>query len=557
MILLQLFLLIIPFAFGLFYEFTAYFAQIFLLIVLLFICIKRKKIRIYLNTSSISLLIIAIGYLFTCIYAIDKGMAILGFLKFTVPIIFAIILMQYKQKHIEKIINVIPFAGSIMIILSIMFRYIPILPDYFYLPNGRMAGFFQYSNTFALFLLIGIITLINSKSNDIKKILITLILLFGILATGSRLVFLLTILNFIIFIVKFKKIRKYLIGLIGIGFIFTIGYVVITNNFNTFGRYLTTSIFSSTLLGRFLYYKDAIPLIITHPFGLGYMGYSYIQTSIQTGVYSTVYVHNDFLQLALDIGVIPVIVFAIAIIKNLLIKNKFDVKKQILLTIILHILFDFDLQFLCIFIILILTLDLTKGKRYVLDINKKIAIILIIFTGIIYLYFATCTTAQYIGKDSFAIKMYPIYTEANLNVIYKNVENNIEYANEIATKVIKTNSNIAMPYNVKAIYNSQKENWQAMIKNKQKSLEINKYDIDNYEEYVLMLSDAINYYVQNDYLDKAENTINLVTEVPSKIEKLKQTTSSMAYKIKDKPNFELNDNIQDYIEKMRGVLENE
>lgn len=554
---LQLFILIIPFAFGLFYEFTAYFAQIFLLIVLLFICIKRKKIRIYLNTSSISLLIIAIGYLFTCIYAIDKGMAFLGFLKFTIPLTFVIIIMQYKQRHIEKMINVIPLSGVIMIILSLMFRYIPILPDYFYLPNGRMAGFFQYSNTFALFLLIGIITLINSKSNDVKKILITLILLFGILATGSRLVFLLTILNFIVFIVKFKKIRKYLIGIIGVGFIFTIGYVTITNNFNTFGRYLTTSIFSSTLLGRFLYYKDATPLIITHPFGLGYMGYSYIQTLIQTGVYSTVYVHNDFLQLALDIGIIPTIIFAIAIIKNLLIKNKFDGKKQILLTIILHILFDFDLQFLCIFLILILTLNLTKGKKYILDINKKIAIILIIFTVIIYLYFAICTTAQYIGKDSFAIKMYPIYTEANLNVMYENAENNIEYANEIATKVIKTNSNIAMPYNVKAIYNLQKENWQAMIKNKQKSLEINKYYINNYEEYVLMLSDAINYYVQNDYLDKAENTINLVTEVPSKIEKLKQTTSNMAYKLKDKPNFELNDNIQDYIEKMRGVLENE
>ncbi len=554
---LQIFIFIIPFVFGLFYEFTSYFAQIFLLVILSIIFIQRKKIRIYLNISSISLLVIALGYLFVCFYAVDIGMAFLGFLKFTIPVTFAIILMQYKEKHINKIINVIPIAGIVMIILSIIFRYVPFLPDYFYLPNGRMAGFFQYSNSFALFLLIGIISLVNSKSSNIKIIIGTAFLLLGIYATGSRLVFLLTILNFIIFIIKFKKLRKYLIGLIGISILITLGYVVITNNFNTFGRYLTTSLNSSTLLGRILYYIDAIPQLIKSPFGLGYMGYSYIQPSIQTGVYSAIYVHNEFLQLALDIGLIPVIIFIITIIQNLVNKKKFDTNKQILLTIVIHMFFDFDLQFLVIFLILVTTLNLLNGKKHVFEINNKILITLTTFIGIVYLYFGICTFLQYINKSDISIKMYPIYTEANLNVMYEKANDNLEYANKIASKILETNTNIALPYKVKALYNLENNNWQLMIKNKQKSLEINKYDVNNYEEYILMLSNAIDYYVKNDNMSKAEQCINLILEVPSQLENLKKTTSDIAYKLKDLPNFELSREVQNYIEKMKGVLENE
>lgn len=551
--LLQIFIFVIPFAFGLFYEFTSYFAQVFLLLILALLVIKRKKIRIYLNFSNISLLAISLGYLFSIFYARDTGMAFLGFLKFTVPLTFAIILMQYKENHIRKIFNVIPCTGILMIILSIIFKYIPILPDYFYLPNGRMAGFFQYSNSFALFLLIGIICLVNSKAKKINIILGTAVLLVGVFATGSRLIFLLTILSFIIFIVKQKSLRKYLAGLVCIAILLTFMYAIITNNFNTFGRYLTTSLNSSTLLERLLYYKDAILILLKFPFGLGYMGYSYIQTSIQTGMYSTLYVHNEFLQIALDIGIIPMIIFIIAIVKNLISKGKLTAKKQILLTVVIHMLFDFDLQFLSIFLILIMTLNTCYGKRYILKVNRKILIISVLLIQIVYLYFGICTFLQYINKSDISIIMYPIYTEANLNVINENANDNLKYANEIATKVLETNTNVALPYKVKSIYDLENNNWQQMIKNKQKSLEINKYDITNCEEYIIMLSQAIDYYAKNDDMNKVYKCIDLILQIPSQIENLKNSTSGIAYKINDVPNFKFSTEIENYIEKMKGV----
>ena len=45
------------------------------------------------------------------------------------------------------------------------------------------------------------------------------------------------------------------------------------------GRFLTTSLHSSTLLGRLLYAQDALPVILRHPFGLGYRSYTYMQGS--------------------------------------------------------------------------------------------------------------------------------------------------------------------------------------------------------------------------------------------------------------------------------------
>lgn len=554
--LLQIFLFVTPFLFGAFYEFASFFVQIFILIIFLIKILKEKKFTIYLNGITLALAIISLGYLITCIYAIDRGMAFLGFLKFTIPLTFVLLIMQYRQEQVKEMLKSIPISGIVMIVLSLLFRYVPFLPNEFYLPNGRMGGFFQYSNTFALFLLIGIICLAYSNEKIINKVWGIAILLIGIFLSGSRAVFVLTILNFIVMTIKFKELRKYLIGLIGLGIIATLVYVTVTKNFTTIGRYLTTSVYSSTLLGRLLYYKDAIFAIFKHPFGLGYMGYSYIQPQIQSGVYKILYVHNDFLQLALDIGIIPMLILIIAIVKSLISKRETGLYKQILLTIVIHILFDFDLQFMFMFIILVLMLNIWNGKIKEYDVNNKISIAVISVFSMIYLYFGIVTFLHYIDKNEMATKMYPIYTEANLSIAYKYSQDDIEQANKIASKILETNAYSDLVYNIKALYYMQNQNWKFMLNNKQKAIELAKYDMSSYEEYVLMLSAAIDYYTRNDETNEAMEYVRLVAEVPSKIQKIKDKTSDIAYKLKDVPSFELSKEVQKYIYRMNMVLEN-
>lgn len=557
LLLIQIFLGLFPFLFGGFYEFTAYFAQIFLLAILLIKLLKQKKAKIYINISSISILFISLGYLISSFYAIDKGMAFLGFLKFTVPLTFLGLLMQYKKEHIIKMLDVIPISGIIMIILSLLFRYIPFLPDAFYLPNGRMGGFFQYSNTFALYLLIGIICNVNSKNSNIKIIITTIILLIGIFLSGSRTVFVLTIISFIMLIVKFKTLRKYLIIILMVGIGSTFFYAILTRNFSTIGRYLSMSLNSSTLWGRILYYKDALNQIMCSPFGVGYMGYSYIQHKIQTGVYNVVYVHNDFLQLILDIGIIPTVIFFIAIVKSIIKSKNYDIQKQILLIIFLHILVDFDLQFMSIFFIVVMTLDIIKGQKIIINVNRYVNIAITIIVSILYLYFGICTFMQYLSKSNIAAKMYSSYTEANINNMCDISKNDLEKANKIANDILKTNKNVQMAYNVKALYYMEKQNWNLMLDNKEKSMELAKYDADNYNEYVLMLSGAIDFYAKNDDMENCIKYIKLVVEVPSKIEQITKLTSDIAYKLKDSQEVKLSENVQNYIKSMEGVLENE
>ena len=558
LLLIKIFLFITPFLFGLYFEFASYFAQIIILVILLIKLCKAKKCKIYLNFEAIALAVISAGYLFTCIYAVDKGMAILGFLKFTIPLTFGFLLMQYKQEETIDMMKLIPVSGVIMVIVSLLFKYIPFLPDVFYLQNGRMMGFLQYANTFALFLLIGIIYSANYIKGKTKVIIYNIILLFGIFISGCRTVQVLTLLNYIIMIVKKKELRIYFIALLLVTIVGTITYVLITHNYNTIGRYLTISVASRSLQERLLYYKDAIPLILKYPFGMGYMGYSYIQPQIQTGIYQEAYVHNDYLQLILDIGIIPTIIFVIAIIKSLISKEKSLSIKLILLTIALHLLIDFDLQFMIIFLILVITLNLWDGKQYEFEVSNMPIMAIGFISIVIYLYFALTTFFHYIEKDEISAKMYPIYTEANIQIADKYMEiEDLINANKIASKILETNKELGMAHNIKAYYYLNNKNWNLMAQSKKRHLDINKYDINEYENYVLMLSQAIEYYAQNDEIEKAMDYIKQVVEVPSIIEKVKSSTSNIAYELKEVPNFELKENVQKYILTMKGVLEND
>ena len=81
-LLIKIFFFLSPFLFGLYYEFSSYLGQIFILAIFLIKLLKNKKCKIILNFSSISLAVISAGYLFTCIYAVDKDGRFIGYVIF-------------------------------------------------------------------------------------------------------------------------------------------------------------------------------------------------------------------------------------------------------------------------------------------------------------------------------------------------------------------------------------------------------------------------------------------------------------------------------------------
>ena len=148
---------------------------------------------------------------------------------------------------------------------------------------------------------------INCPASSAKNLILTAVLMVLVFLTGSRTVFIflgLTVIAFF-FTLKNKKLKRNLLIIFGGMVLVSVAVVFITDSVQTVGRFLTISLESSTFLGRILYYLDALPVILKHPFGLGYYGYYFSQGTFQTGVYSVAFVHNSALQFLLDVGWIP------------------------------------------------------------------------------------------------------------------------------------------------------------------------------------------------------------------------------------------------------------
>ena len=157
-----------------------------------------------------------------------------------------------------------------------------------------------------------------------------LIALTGIYLSGSRTVMVMTIVVFFMLLILKKELRKYSILCVG-------GFVILAAvlTFGGYGKGIYDRLLSmggnaSTFWGRLLYDRDAIKMIVTHPFGMGYYGYYFVQQEMQTGVYSVVSVHNEFLQIMLDIGIVPALLIYGAVIRSLLSENTSERDRVIL-----------------------------------------------------------------------------------------------------------------------------------------------------------------------------------------------------------------------------------
>ena len=217
-------------------------------------------------------------------------------------------------------------------------------------------------------------------------------------------------------------------------------------NVSPFSRILKINFGASTFIGRFLYFKDAAPMILRHPFGIGYLGYFYTQTTFQTGVYSVKYIHNDILQFALDIGWIPAAVFAGAVIKSIFSKGVSFENRVILSVMFLHCLFDFDLQFIAVFMLMLVFMKRDSGKT--VKIKKAAVLSCATVLAALSLYFSVALALFTFGKTEASNSMYPYNTD-NLIKMLK-VYGGTNEAQDIADSIIENNEYVYYAYAEKA-----------------------------------------------------------------------------------------------------------
>ncbi|MFU7515554.1 O-antigen ligase family protein [Clostridium sp. HCS.1] len=281
----------------------------------------------------------------------------------------------------------------------------------------RVFGNIGYANSYAVLLLIGLY-LNKFREEDKFTDIIETILFIGLLFTGSRTTLILSIIYIIYKVYRDKKYnnKKIILSLepIALGTILyiildnlkliaifivplvLIFYILIKNlkfkdklyyalavliiiggllfHSNTFNRLKNITLNNGTLQERFVYYEDSINSIIKQPFGNGINMFQYKLFDNATAFYDVKYIHNSYLQVAYDTGIINLIIFLAVILIGLfkLIKSKNEDKNYLILaylTILLHSVLDFDLSFSTFPIILAMLVVL--GDIEVLDKKKS------------------------------------------------------------------------------------------------------------------------------------------------------------------------------------------
>lgn len=539
----SLFFIACVFSVGLFNEYLSCAASAVLIIRLIYITVKKKSFSFNCNPVTAAVALTVLFYLISPFWAVDGGMAFIGFLKYLPLLIFMLVIGQDEEK--EDITELLPVAAVFMTAVSSALSFIPSASGYFTVA-GRLSGFFQYSNTYAVFVLLSLTALISKGIKKWYEWAFAAVMLFGIFYSGSRTVFIIMLISLPITVI-FTRNKRFILSFFGfliIGVSTVVIYTVLSGNFDSIGRFLTVSLKESTFLGRLLYYKDALPVILKNPFGLGFMGYYYTQQSFQTGVYSVMYVHNDFLQLALDIGWIPASAVVFALVWSLFKKKTDAFRRIMLLTLAAHSCLEFNFAFVAIFMLFIALLDTESGKRITVSRIAPAASAASVM-AVLCLYFSVAQFLSYIKKDEAALKLYPLNTVSKIRLLTETED--IEEMKDIALNITENNEYVSVAYSAIARYYYSRGDFEKVMKYKNLTFEYAPYQTEEYREYCYMLIVGIRLYENAGDTASADCCRYELLKIPNMLEALNEKTSDIGFMIDDKPDFSLGEEINKYI----------
>ncbi|MBQ7203415.1 MAG: O-antigen ligase family protein [Eubacterium sp.] len=535
------------FCVGLFNEFVCAAFGIAVAALLLVKAAKQKKLSIGLNLALISVCAVSFGFLVTALWGVDKYYSLLGFTKFLPLVLFYVYVTQKDENEALKSLDLVPLAGAVMTVLSGVLS-LAVKNKELFLVKGRLSGFFQYPSTFALFLIIGIIVLSNQKLS-VPNGIIGAVLIAGVFLSGSRTSFIVLALVVLalVFTAQNKAFRRFALIAFVLVLVGAVVYSLVDSD-SPVARFLKISLSSVTLKGRLLYFKDALRQIAKRPFGLGYMGYYFSQGSFQTGVYANRYVHNELLQLLLDIGWVPALLCVAWVGTALFNKNKPLYVKLIIAAAALHSMMDFDLQYLAIDFILLVCLASDKNKREVGVKKSALAAVVTVFAAVTVFsaYLGASSFLFLINKSDSAVKICKYNTMAQIDALA--ATDDLDEKLEIANTIIKNDKYITNAYSAKAQYYYDDGDIQKTIEQKLLALKYNRYSHDEYEDLCGVLLAIIPEYIEMGDYDSAQYCIDKLAALQKSQKKLKNSTDKIAYDLPEKPDFTLPDEYKEAIE---------
>ena len=531
---------------GIFHEYLSCLLSVALLIWLGLHLRQTRRLTVSVTLTAVAVAVLMLGYALSPLWAVDGGEAVFGFYKFLPIPLYLLVLMQQPDGR-ERAITGLPYMLTATTVISVGLMYIPGLETYFAVA-GRLSGPLQYPNTFAALLLVAELLLLTKDKWRWWDFGCIAVLLFGILYTGSRTVLIVAAASNVaaLLINRNKRIRWIAAGGLALGVLAVVGYCAITSSFDVIGRYLNITLNSSTFVGRLLYAYDALPVILRHPFGLGYMGYFFMQQSIQTGVYGILYIHNDFLQFLLDVGWIPCLALVAAIVRSVCSKTLPLRYKLVLLTMAAHSCFDFDLQYVAVFMVFT---DTDAFKQYELKVNKATRVTAVTVLTVLCLYFGT-VKALYRFQQYYAVEaLYPSSTLSQIEII--KASENMDEIVALADEILERNEHVPVAYSVKAREAYSRGDFAKVIQYKKQTMDLAPFSTVECREYAEMLMVGIELYEKAGDEKSARYCKQELVRVADRIATIDQRLSPLGKKIEEQPGQYLSKTIKDYVAELK------
>lgn len=470
--------------------------------------------------------------------AVDKSLNVIGFFYMGVAVLWYFLCFEMGNDRNEAVIDSVPLWGSILTVVGLLGYLADPIYEFLFIAD-RYGGIFQYPNTCALFMALGIVITVNEFSREklVKDIIYLVLLTVGLLMTASRSVELLLVLWVLYTAITRKKLRKPV--LIGLGAVVVIVFIAfcVTGLNSNFTRILTLFSSSSTVWGRLLYDVDGVKILFKHPLGLGYLGYFFSQGLYQTGVYSVRFAHNDLLQSGLDYGIGALAIMGITVIYHLFKGNVRRVNKEVLTMAFLASLVDFHMQFPVIVMLMISCLDFDYKTTAVSIKKKRENFALAGLVALAGLYFLIPFYRYYNREPERALNWWNSYTEAQLDILCSE-DIDIYSACELAGEICQRNDCVVAALQALAMEAGAAGDYAEAVECYDRAISLRPYDVELYGEYDSFLISLMDEAAARKDLEGYGLLSDRYNSLPDTLRLKEETTSPLAYKIIDVPVFE-------------------
>ena len=461
--------------------------------------------------------------------AVSPGMALTGVLRWLAALLFFLYAATFTQEERGLMLDSVAWQGAIMAVLSVCL-FLGTLLSGGQDANGRIDGFFQYANTYALFLLVCLALLAGKDRRQRLDWPAMAALLVGLFLTGSRGVFLLLAAAGVCWavyrLVVKKQVRPVLLGTAGV--VLAAALAVVFSGGMVLDRLEAITLESSSLNGRLLYYLDGLRMLAQCPFGVGRGGYLYLQPLVQTGPYILKSIHNEYLQAALDGGILSGVLL-LALVCAVVFRRGAPPRERVVAALLgLHACIDFDFQFFAMLCLLLLCG--VGGERRTVAVKKPAVLAAGGILTAVFAFFTLPYSLSFFGNSRGAYALWPV----DLSLAEERLQHcaDLDEAGEIADAILCQTSLSMLAWDCKFAQAAAAADYPSMTSYRYQYLQLNPYRPEVYEEMTTLLENACDQAPEglDLYQTLAEQTARLLEEVYAR-------TSPLAYKIADRPDF--------------------